>query len=311
MKTRRVGGRATRLALAAVAAATIAGSAWPAVADATPQTTTAYYVGGSTAAALEQNAYNDACAFASSNPPSGSLLMLDFGAARVSGTTYGTIDYSNVFMGNPTILTALESASNAVHNCYTSGTIAIAYGTNNYQMTQSGMTTSSATTWGQWQATRANDLYSYETSNNRSDQTTAVGTDMEPSYDLRPISNSLVNGVANTGGELDYDYGSADGCPTSSSSGSCNNGWGQNDVAYASFGGTALPMPEIYVSPQPNQWAEIQQNWDINHGGGYYFAGITSESGASYSPGSAWNTLSGLAASGTVDSAPGIICFGC
>lgn len=300
------------------------GLALPAVAAAAPQPTRAYYISGASAGAVEQNAYNDACAYAHAKPPLGSLLMLDFGAARTSGSTYGTIDFSNNhFLSNSTILAALESASNGVHNCYGSdtGTIAIAYGTSNYQMTQSGMTTASATAWGQWQATRANQLAAYETANHRRAQSSAVGVDMEPAYDRRAISNQLVNGVAKTGGEIDYDYGSADGCPTGSASGecycnaysgsTCTSEWSVNDVAYASFGATALPLPEIYLSPQQKQWAEIQQNWDDHHGSNYFFAGVTAESGAPYSPSGAFNALTAVAKPGTVTSAPGIICFGC
>lgn len=292
-------------------------------AAATPRTTRAYYVSGASAAAVEQSTYNDACAFAHSAPPAGSLLMLDFGAARVSGSTFGTLDFTGHFISNSTILKALESAANGAHNCYghDTGTITIAYGTSNYRMTQSGMSTASATAWGQWQATRENELGSYETANHYRFQSTAVGVDMEPAYDQRPISNQLVNGAGKVGGDFDYDYGSADGCPTGASSGECycnvrsggvcRSAWTVNDLAYASFGALAVPIPEIYVNPQQKQWAEIQRNWDAHHRAGYFFAGVTAESGAAFSPGGGWSALAALARPGTVDSAPGIICFGC
>lgn len=276
-------------------------------ASAQPPSVQAFYMYGTTAGALEQNAYNDGCYFAQHQPGGDRVMMLDFGAARASSGGGGSLDFSDVYFSNPTILAALESASNGVHNCYRQGYTEIAYGNSNYHMTQAGMSTTDAYNAGIWQADRANDLYNYEQNNGRVQQDAAAGTDMEPDYDYRPISNNLVNGNAAAGVVLDYDYGSADGCPSSGSGGACDNGWGTFDVAWASFSGLALPAPEIYYGVNAAQWTVIRRSWDASKSG-YYFAAATGESGAGLTPQQGWDYLS-ADNNGLVQSQPGIICF--
>ncbi len=60
-----------------------------------------------------------------------------------------------------------------------------------------------------------------------------------------------------------FNYGSADGCPTSgpdSPSLGCNNGWTVGDVVYVSGGANrnlVRPIPEIYYNVNGPQWANI------------------------------------------------------
>jgi hypothetical protein len=234
--------------------------------------------------------------------------MLDFGAARASSTGGGAIDFNDFYVSNPAILTALKSASNGVHNCYVRGINQIAYGNNNSNLF--GMTTTEATDAGLWQAQRADQLYSYEVNNNRQDQDSGVGVDMEPSWSARAIGNDIVNGINEDGGEIGYDFGSADGCPGSGSGGYCNNGWSTFDVGWASFSGLMEPLPEIYYTVNASQWTVIKNNWDSSGGGrgGYFFAGSTGESGAGLTPQQGWSDLS-ADDPGLVYSEPGIICF--
>lgn len=286
-----------------------AAAATPSIASATPPSVPAYYIYGTSDAAVANAAYNDGCNFARANAGGNRVLMLDFGAARASSAGGGTLDFSQYYVSNPAILTALESASNGVSNCYSGGYNIIVYGNNNSDL--SGMTTTDATNAGVWQAQRANDLFNYESSNNRNQQDTGVGIDMEPSFGARPISNDIVNGMNQGLAQAGYDFGSADGCPTSGSGGSCNNGWTPFDVGWASFSGAMLPLPEIYYPVNANQWSVVKNAWNAQESIKYFFAGSTGESsGAGLTPQQGWNDLS-AANPGIVDSSPGIICFGC
>lgn len=277
-----------------------------------PPVVTAYYMYGTTASALETNAYNHGCAFARNQPGGDRALMLDFGAARTIGSdSYGALDFSGTVFGNTTILAALESASDGVHDCYSGrGFTEITYGNSNWEMTQAGMNSTDSHEAGYWQATRANNLYNYEQNHGRVQQDGEAGVDMEPSFDKRPISNELVNGASEANVVVDFDYGSADGCPSSGSSGSCNNGWGVNDVAWASFSGVALSLPEIYYAVNASQWTVVRRNWDANHSTNYQFSGVTGSTGVGLTPQEGWNDLA-ADNQNLVLSQPGIICFGC
>ena len=115
---------------------------------------------------------------------------------------------------------------------------------------------------------------------------------MEPSWDSASITKQLVNGDRAQGWALYYDFGSADGCPQSGSSdGACNNGWHVGDVAYASYHGLALPLPEVYYSANANQWTVVRKWWNANQADDYVFAGVTATTGAGLAPTAAWNAL--------------------
>jgi hypothetical protein len=263
---------------------------------------------GTSASAVSNNAYNEGCTFAKQHSSGTRLLILDFGAARTTSRGGGALDFNGLYVSNPAILSALESASNGVTNCYTGGVNVIAYGNSNYHMTQAGMTTTDAVNAGFWQSQRADALASYQISNGRTRQATAIAVDMEPAWDLRPISNDLVNGANKDYSQFIYDYGSADGCPQSGSAGNCYPGWTTFDVAWASFSGLALPLPEMYYSFMASQWTVVRKNWDNRESAAYYFGGTTGSTGVPLTPQQGWNALS-AADPGLVDSE--LVCFGC
>jgi hypothetical protein len=292
-------------ALAAAAAAVPALSA-PANAASTPTPVDAWYMYGTTTSALNNGAYNDGCSFASKQPGGTRLMMLDFGAARNVGTGWGAIDFSNTTFSNGQILTALENASNGVHNCFTTGYTIITYGNSNYHMSNNGMSNTDAYNVGYYQESRAHDLANYESSNGRVYQRAAAGSDMEPAWDGPGITKQLVTGATAYNYAGYYDYGSADGCPSSGSGGSCSNGWSVSDVGYASYHGAALSLPEIYFTVNASQWTVVRRNW-----GSYTFYGTTGTypplSGG-LTPRNGWNTLA-------ADN-PGLVgqeisCYGC
>jgi len=282
-----------------------------AAAAAAPRPVSAWYMYGSSASELKSYAYAHGCSFAKAEPDMTiRLLLLDFGAARqLDSSTWGAVDFSNTTFSNADILAALKRAADGYHNCHVRGGVDIVYGTSNYHLSGSGMSTTDAWYAGYHQSERSEDLHDYQVSKGYGSQTSDAGGDMEPSWDGQLITKQLVNGDQGQGWALYWDYGSADGCPQSGSSdGPCNNGWDVDDVSYVSFHGLALPLPEIYYTVLANQWTVVRKWWDNNHSGDYFFGGVTASTGVGLSPASAWNTLDSLN-DGLVDSE--LVCFGC
>ena len=288
-------------------------AAHPALASAAPPPVQAFYMYGSTLTGLENGAGSDGCIYATNQPDTKTdIMLLDFGAARLlSGGDYGTIDFSGTLFKNASILLALETAADRYHDCHVKGGVTIEYGNSNYHMSNVGMSTTDAWNAGYDQEQTAEDLAHYQAAQGYASQGAGAGSDIEPSYDGQLISKQLVNGATAQGWAIYDDYGSVDGCPTSgSSNGSCNNGWSVSDVAYASFHGIALGLPEIYYTVSANQWTVVRKYWDANHTPGYFFDGVTGETPASSGGINAtmgWNTLNSKNP-GLVD--PNLICFG-
>jgi len=297
---------AVSILVAAVGLASSAG-----VAAATPNPVTAWYMYGSSAGDLESYAYSRGCGFAQKQP-GGTLrvLLLDFGAARkLDSSTWGAVDFSNTRFSNADILAALKRAADGYHNCHVRGSVDIAYGNSNYHLVASGMSGTDAWNAGYQQSATSEDLHDYQVSSGYTSQTSDAASDMEPSWESAPVTRQLVSGDQAQGWAVYFDFGSADGCPQSGSSdGSCNNGWRVSDVAYASYGGLAVPLPEIYYTANANQWTVVRKWWNANTKGGYLFLGVTAATGVGLTPAASWNTMNTLN-SGLVESE--LVCFGC
>lgn len=233
-------------------------------------------------------------------------MLLDFGAARkLDSSIWGAVDFSNTRFSNADILAALERAADGYHNCHFRGGVDLAYGNSNYHLSGSGMTGTDAWYAGYHQAERAEDLGDYQDAKGYTSQTADAAADLEPSWETASVTKQLVNGNQAQGWALDYDFGSADGCPESGSNdGPCNNGWHVSDVGYVSFHGLSLPLPEIYYSANAQQWSVVRKQW----GGDYFFAGVTASTGVGLTAASAWSALDSLN-SGLVN--PELVCFGC
>ena len=269
----------------------------PASAAVAPQPVQAFYMYGLTLANLEKVAGEAGCSFATNQPDNHTdILLLDFGAARlVSGSDYGAIDFSGVIFPSDSILLALQDAADRYHDCHVRGGVIIEFGNSNYHMSNVGMSNVDAWNAGYDQEQTAEDLAGYQAANGYSSQGAGAGSDMEPSYDGALITKQLVNGATTQGWAIYDDYGSVDGCPTSgSSNGPCNNGWDVSDVAYVSFHGLAVPLPEIYYTVSANQWTVIRKYWDATHSTDYFFHGVTGETPApsgGINATTAWNLL--------------------
>jgi hypothetical protein len=297
----------------ALAVALVLGAALAccAAAAATPKPVTAWYMYGGSASDLKWYAYDHGCDFASQQPGTGlRILLLDFGAARkLDSNTWGAVDFSNTRFSNADILGALKRAADGYHDCHVRGSVDIVYGNSNYHLSGSGMSSTDAWYAGYHQSERAEDLGGYQSSQGYYSQAAEAASDMEPSWDGATITKQLVNGDTAQGGALYYDYGSADGCPQSGSGGSCNNGWHVSDVAYVSFHGLALPLPEIYYAANGSQWTVVRKWWNSGGGSGdYFFGGVTASAGVGLGATASWNTLA-ASNSGLVE--PELVCFGC
>jgi hypothetical protein len=248
---------------------------------------------GTTLSGLKINAHNHGYYFARHHPGGRRVMLLDFGAARkIDSDTWGTIGFSGTRFDNASILAALKSAADGHHDGYVDvGETDILYGNSNYHMSNVGMSTSDAWYAGYYQSQRAEQLANYQISKGYDAQTADAASDMELSWDGQLITKQLVNGDAAQGWALYYNYGSADGCPSSGSSGSCNNGWDVGDVGFVSYSHLAVPLPEIYYPVNADQWAVIRRWWDNNHSDALYFWGTTATPGVELTPAAGWNAL--------------------
>jgi hypothetical protein len=299
--------------LLALGAALGALAAYPAFAAAAPPAVEAFYMYGGSLAGLQTEANTDACIYAQNQPDfQTDIMLLDFGAARLlPGGVYGTIDFSGTTFKDASILLALERAADGYHDCHIKGGAIVEFGNSNYHMSNVGMSNADAWNAGYDQSLTAQNLSNYQAAHGYSSQGAGAASDMEPSYDGQLITKQLVNGAAAQGWALYDDYGSIDGCPTSGSSdGPCNNGWAVSDVAYVSFHGLAVPLPEIYYTVSASQWTVVRKYWNATHSTNYFFDGVTGETPAP--PGginapAGWNTLNAKNP-GLVT--PNLVCFG-
>jgi hypothetical protein len=262
-----------------------------------------------TPSSLKSEAYYHGYNYARRHPGGTRLMVLDFGAARKLGSsTWGALSFGNAAFSNPQILAALQSAADGVHDGYVFGATIVAYGNSNYRMSGAGMSQSDAYLAGYYQSARVSDLSAYQRARNYNMQGAAAASDIEPSWESAAMSRQLVNGVSDQGWALLYDFGSADGCPASGGSGSCSNGWTVGDLAYVSYHGSAVPLPEIYYTVNADQWTVIRRWWSNNYASSYGFWGVTAEIASGVlGPAQSWNTLN--------DRNPGavlseLICFG-
>jgi hypothetical protein len=291
MTRRNLGHVKKHLATIVVVAAAFV--ALPQLANAAPVPVSGWYMYGTTPAGLKSTAYAHGRAFALNQPGGTRVMLLDFGAARkVDSGTWGAIDFSGKLFNNGDILAALESAADGYANGNSNGYgTDILYGNSNYHMSNSGMSTSDAWYAGYHQSERVQQLVRYQRLRGYNTQSADAASDIEPSWDGQLISKQLVNGAGAQGFALYYDYGSADGCPSQGSSGSCNNGWSVGDLAYVSYSHLAVPLPEIYYTVNADQWTVIRRWWDSNNSSTYYFWGTTGTPGTGLSPTAGWDAL--------------------
>jgi hypothetical protein len=194
-----------------------------------------------------------------------SIVILDFFGPKerlLAGVKeYGLTLYRYDFVPMSEVADYVEQFAKGYYDCLGADKdshLRIIIGTNN-----------STGSWVNYEAGRAfaklvNDVSSWIINNGYSSQVDAAGgNDMEVNYNTPSATKAWIDGYASISTRYLYNYGDAGGCPqygTTSSPGSCNNGWTQEDIWYISWKSpVAWPLPEIYntVGSQSRHWQQI------------------------------------------------------
>lgn len=181
-----------------------------------------------------------------------SLVFLDFGGQNSSGT--GTLEIDGTSVSNAQIESMATNFANGYYTCTGSDTTTVlteAIGTNNsyYDVSSGG-----GQTWAGVIKSVKSDASAYA-----SQVTVWAGNDIEPSFNSWANTSGWIAGYSGVDPAPYLDYGSADGCSsTSHANGSCSNGWTTSDVYYAAWGAApAEASPEIYYAVNAQQWTQI------------------------------------------------------
>lgn len=225
-------------------------------------------------------AYNDGCGdgqWATNNGSVDIAVILDFGAQNAANT--GTLlPLTNTSVTYAQAITYAEQWATGFYFCTGANTTSImtlGVGTNN-----SGSTQTPATTRGTSWAGLINSIVSYLNANGAGSQVRIeAANDIEPGYSSWQQVNDWEYGYqANSAIEY-IDFGSADGCPTTSNGGACSNGWTQDEIWLISYGTARayFPSPEVYRTAQGSQW-QAASNWgNSDHGQAIAFLGPLDE----------------------------------
>ena len=254
-----------------------------------PNAGPAFYITASSEQQLSRQAYQDAATFARGQASGHGLLILDFGAARLHGGTYGVRLRGGTFFSDQEVHRALNSAARGFHDHRRGGSVTIVYAASNALLGAGGngdepLTEKTAHQAGRHQALalRGLELDAHEAA--------AVGGDIEPGYDLiapPSVSVSLVEGAISVSkyGRPYYDVGTA---PCNGDK--CINGWSlRRDICAVASGPGRLALPEIYYGPpldQAEDWTAAAEACRI-----HAFAGASGEKSADYTPAQSWRVL--------------------
>lgn len=233
-----------------------------------PQTTTSWYVNVQ-ATETDQNlydwAYNTGYQLGQRDLNLAgtqlSAVILDFFQPAVQGGVYGTTGYSRFLSLNTIRLASVQFAKGYYMGTGTdtASHINIIVGTSN---NGGYVNYAHGRAWSFLVQDIASDLVTYGYSGQVSSR---GGNDFEPGFSTATAAYDWMSGYnsAYVSPYILYNYGAADGCPTSGSSGTaaaCNGGWTQETVRYLSWGAApAAPFPEIYSTAGGNasSWQQI------------------------------------------------------
>ncbi len=259
--------------------------------QAQPPTDWSFYVRANNTSEAYQLGYNQG-SFDASNGWINSEVILDFGTQTSDGSGSCMTGVSSCYLTNGQIETYAEQFAlgywNGTGSDYSS-VLTLGIGTNN----SGASSTSLGTTWANVVQTVKNWLSYY----GYTSQITADGAnDIEPAWNSVANSNGWSNGYNNQGGSAYIDFGSADGCSsTSYANTGCSNGWVQDNVWWAAWGcPPAQAAPEIYYQVNADQWFRIAQ---YSH---YYKSSLMGFQGpmdqydldsSSFTSAAAWNAL--------------------
>lgn len=266
----------------------------------TPPTDTSYFVATTSTTTAYEEGYSQGEADAASGQDS--LVILDFGGQYSSGGFELPINYENITDAQA------DAYAEAFGEGYWAGTftdtstqVDIVMGTNN-DVNANGTTAKHL-------SSDVSTVWNYLYDNGYGSQTwVEAGDDIEPSYaDDYADVHAFLNGMT----ELDVNFGSADGCPTSGGAGSCLDSWTVNREWWVSTGSSESDWstPEIYLTAQGDQWANISSYGENSESKESLFYGPCTESGG-LSPGTAYSDFSSdLSSFGVGQTMPYIVYF--
>ena len=251
-----------------------------------PNPQPAFYLTAATARDLNRQAYDAGAVFARGQGPGQSVLVLDFGAARLRRGEYGSALRSGTFFDNEQIRAALQEASRGYADYYERGSVTIVYANSNALLSRPGP---GYTPFDPRIAREAGEQQAKTVAGLRlpAHQSASTGGDIEPGYDLvgsPEVSIALVAGANSGTRERYFNVGTA---PCAGQK--CVNGWTPEDICEVASGHGRAVLPEIYfedITDQPAQWAAIQRACKID-----LFAGVSSSPAGSFSPQGSWETL--------------------
>jgi hypothetical protein len=293
LRMRRASGRLLVVAAVALVATVLAG--WGKHEDRSrrPNPQPAFYLTAANTTDLKRQAYAAGARFARGQGPGRSVLVLDFGAARVRRDgTYGAALRSGTFFSNEEIGRALRAAARGLEDHHRRGSVTIVYANSNASLGRPGrhyraFNVHRARKAGKQQAKTVADLRLSRR------QSASAGGDIEPGYDRvgKPeVSIAMVAGAASTLRKEPYFNVGTAPCERRR----CDNGWTPRDICEVASGRGRVALPEIYFDrppvDQPQQWAEMKKRCEIGR-----FAGVSSSRVGRFSPRESWNELRGKA----------------
>lgn len=250
-----------------------------------PAPVPAFYMTAPTAKSLVRQSKHAASLVARKQDSGHTLLVLDYGAARLRHGDYGTSLRGGPFFSNDQIETALQAAVDSYEDDYKRGSVTIVYANTNGHISESkkgytALDEDTARKAGEAQADVVNGLKLHD------HERSAVGGDIEPGYDDKPeLSIAMVEGaIAGAKGKPYYNFGTA---PCQGKK--CKNGWLVKHLCKVNSGTARRPLPEIYdISPvdQAKVWTRVQGACGIKA-----FAGSSANQLAQLSPRQSWVRL--------------------
>lgn len=232
------------------------------------------------------------------------VAVLDFGAlSQVSGG-WEVSAFTGASFSVEKARQMVEQFARGYYGCTgtdTTSTLFIGFGTNN----SAGTITSAAGKKLANAAIAANDTITQSGWK----QAHAIGANDFEAFG-KPASGSTaskawIDGYNSVSGRPFFvNYGSADGCPTSSftSGTACNAGLNSEAIYHVSWTGSAYPLPEIYTTSgsQAKQWMYLSLYSYTQHSSAFLFQGVMTQhgacaqascSGTDNTPSAGWNQL--------------------
>jgi len=205
--------------------------------------------------------------------PQTGVIVLDFGAAAISGTTQGATMFNLVFASTTEVLEAGKAFAQGYWDCSTTiPTVKIALGTSN---NSPNTTSAHGVAWAQM-AKSFNDYIAFRVWTAQLGG--RAGIDLELAWGSSTAAKNWVcvwnvgtgtctDGYGSVTGNVPYyDFGDASDCPPV---GACEPTWTSEAVWFVSWGApNAWPLPEIYntAGAQAQQWKALSLYAKNSHG---------------------------------------------